>query len=69
MGHSKRWPVLPKQARHSDLSKSTIHEALLDLWMEFAGKGDRHPSEFTDADWREYHAMIEERSAARQRQG
>lgn len=68
MGQAKRYPTLPKQAKHGDLSKSTIHEALLDLWMEHTGR-DTHPANLTDKDWREYHAMIEERSAARQRQG
>jgi hypothetical protein len=66
----KRQPRVGKQGRrlHEKWSKSTIHEALLDMWMETNGR-DVSPDDMTDAEWEEYEADIERRSALRQGRG
>lgn len=52
-------------ALHERWSKATIHEALLDLWMESNGK-DCSPDDLTDEEWAEYASDVERRSSLRQ---
>jgi len=69
-GRTKRSAALGHQrlyVLHSSWSKSTLHEALLDLWMEVRGL-DAHPSELSDADLRSYEADVNVRSQAKRRQ-
>ncbi len=70
MGTTKRQPVLPREAArlHEMLSKSTLHEALLDLWLEHTGR-DVHPDSLGEDDWVEYLDDVRRRSEARRRQG
>jgi hypothetical protein len=49
---------------HAKWSKSTIHEALLDIWMESNGK-DVSPDDLTEGEWEEYEADVERRSLLR----
>ncbi len=67
-GVFKRCVAMPSPGRllHEKLSKSTIHEALLDLWLEHNGL-DVHPSDMTPEEWAEYEADVRRRSEARQR--
>jgi len=51
---------------HEKWSKATIHEALLDMWMETNGR-DVSPDDMTDDEWKEYKADVERRSALRRR--
>ena len=66
MPRLKRHPQVGRvgQRLHARWSKSTIHEALLDLWMESHGL-DCHPNDLTEHQWAEYEADIERRSRLR----
>lgn len=67
MGNLKRKPAIGCRARkmHEAWSKATIHEALLDMWMEAHGK-DCSPDDMTDDDWQAYVRDVERRSKLRQ---
>lgn len=66
----KRQPNIGKTGRHlhERWSKSTLHEALLDMWMETNAK-DCSPDEMTDEEWRSYEQEVERRSGLRRRAG
>ncbi len=68
MGTRKRWPALPKAVyrMHEQWSKATIHEALLDLWMETNGI-DVHPSDLTEQQLNDYAECVKTRSESMQR--
>jgi len=67
MSSPKRHPRVGKigQRLHAQWSKSTIHEALLDLWME-SNSLDCHPDDLTERQWTEYAVDIERRSRLKQ---
>lgn len=67
MSRLKRRPCVGRggQLLHERWSKSTIHEALLDLWMESKGL-DCHPDDLTERQWAEYAEDIESRSLLKQ---
>lgn len=67
---SKRFAELPTllQAFHNNVSKATLHEALLDLWLEHNGL-DIHPANLTEAQRISYREDVKRRSKLRQQQG
>jgi len=73
VGALKRQPALPKLLRdfHATASKATLHEALLDLWLEHNSDkiGDVHPVELSQDVWAIYIADVLRRAEARRRQG
>jgi hypothetical protein len=69
MGVIKRQACVPAKALHEKFSKATLHEALLDLWMEHEGLTSTHPGDLTDEQWAKFHEMVAFRSDARRRQG
>lgn len=70
MGTIKRRAALPDRIAelHRKWSKATIHEALLDLWLE-AHALDIHPNQMSDEQNEEYRSDVERRAALRQGQG
>jgi hypothetical protein len=64
MSGLKRRPSVGKfgQSLHDRWSKATIHEALLDFWMESEGKYCS-PDDLTAEDWAAYQSDVERRSS------
>lgn len=67
---SKRFAVLPSSlgSFHERTSKSTLHEALLDLWLENSGL-DIHPDDLTPEQLEAYRQDVERRAHIRRSQG
>ena len=69
-GVTKRPPSLGSRALselHGKWSKSVIHEALVDLWLESQGL-DMHPADLSPQQLSDYEKDVERRSLCIQRQ-